>query len=65
MIQVCIEHNLQTTEVTEDDKRPGIVKSIQKKLERLGMKKVENGKRFKQSYSFGRHLTARVQTEVE
>jgi len=65
MIQACIEHNLQTTKVTEGDKRPGIVKSIQKKLERLGMKKAEDSKRFKQSYSSGRHLTARVQIEVE
>ncbi|KAL7321162.1 hypothetical protein PS15m_000966 [Mucor circinelloides] len=64
-IQASIEHNLQTAKATGDDKRHGMVKSRQKKLERLGMEKTEDGKRFKQSYRAGYHETARVQIVVE
>lgn len=42
-----------------------MVKSRQKKLDRLGMDKTEDGKRFKQSYRSGYHETARVQIVVE
>lgn len=42
-----------------------MVKSRQKKLDRLGMEKTEDGKRFKQSYRAGFHLNARVDIVVE
>jgi ATPase subunit of ABC transporter with duplicated ATPase domains len=42
-----------------------MVKSRQKKLDRLGMEKTEDGKRFKQSYRAGFHLDARVAIVVE
>ncbi|KAL0145759.1 P-loop containing nucleoside triphosphate hydrolase protein [Mucor lusitanicus] len=64
-IQASIEHNLQTAKATGDDKRHGMVKSRQKKLERLGMEKTEDGKRFKQSYRAGYHSTMRVEIVVE
>lgn len=64
-IEASIQHNLQQAKATGDDKRHGMVKSRQKKLDRLGMEKTEDGKRFKQSYRAGYHETARVQIVVE
>ncbi|OAD01364.1 hypothetical protein MUCCIDRAFT_117651, partial [Mucor lusitanicus CBS 277.49] len=65
LLDASIEHNLQTAKATGDDKRHGMVKSRQKKLERLGMEKTEDGKRFKQSYRAGYHSTMRVEIVVE
>ncbi|ORY04304.1 P-loop containing nucleoside triphosphate hydrolase protein [Basidiobolus meristosporus CBS 931.73] len=42
-----------------DDKRLGLVASRKKKLERMGMDKTEDGKRFKVSYREGWYETAR------
>ncbi|CEP19436.1 hypothetical protein [Parasitella parasitica] len=64
-IQASIEHNLQTAKSTGDDKRHGMIKSRQKKLERLGMEKTEDGKRFKQSYRAGYHSNMREDIVVE
>ncbi|KAI8645995.1 P-loop containing nucleoside triphosphate hydrolase protein [Parasitella parasitica] len=64
-IQASIEHNLQTAKSTGDDKRHGMIKSRQKKIERLGMEKTEDGKRFKQSYRAGYHSSMRVEIVVE
>jgi ATP-binding cassette subfamily F protein 3 len=50
-----IQQNLQQAKATGDDKRHGMVNSRRKKLERLGMEKTEDGKRFKQSYRSGFH----------
>ncbi|GAA5815226.1 hypothetical protein MFLAVUS_008732 [Mucor flavus] len=60
-----IQHNLQQAKSTGDDKRHGMVNSRRKKLDRLGMEKTEDGKRFKQSYRSGYHLDARVSIVVE
>ncbi|KAI9246637.1 P-loop containing nucleoside triphosphate hydrolase protein [Helicostylum pulchrum] len=60
-----IQHNLQQAKSTGDDKRHGMVNSRRKKLDRLGMEKTEDGKRFKQSYRYGYHLDARVSIVVE
>ncbi|KAF9353681.1 hypothetical protein BGX26_008566 [Mortierella sp. AD094] len=51
---------------TGDEKRGGVIASRQKKLERLaGHNKTIDGKRFKQSYYHGYHLTMGVAVERE
>lgn len=60
-----IQHNVQQARATGDDKRLGQVASRKKKLERLGMEKTEDGKRFKVSYWAGYHTTARAEIEME
>lgn len=60
-----IQQNLQQAKSTGDDKRHGMVNSRRKKLDRLGMEKTEDGKRFKQSYRVGFHSDNRVAIEVE
>ncbi|KAG2231836.1 hypothetical protein INT48_005619 [Thamnidium elegans] len=64
-IMSSIQHNHQQAKSTGDDKRHGMINSRRKKLERLGMEKTEDGKRFKQSYRAGYHLDGRVAIEVE
>ncbi|KAG2234311.1 hypothetical protein INT48_000761 [Thamnidium elegans] len=64
-ILASIQHNLQQAKSAGDDKRHGMVNSRRKKLDRLGMEKTEDGKRFKQSYRSGFHLDARVSIVVE
>ncbi|GAA5797956.1 hypothetical protein HPULCUR_003354 [Helicostylum pulchrum] len=64
-IMSSIQHNNQQAKSTGDDKRHGMINSRRKKLERLGMEKTEDGKRFKQSYRAGFHLDGRVAIEVE
>lgn len=64
-ILASIQHNLQQAKATGDDKRHGMVNSRRKKLDRLGMEKTEDGKRFKQSYRAGFHTDSRVAIEVE
>jgi ATP-binding cassette subfamily F protein 3 len=60
-----IQHNVQQARATGDDKRLGQVASRKKKLERLGMEKTEDGKRFKVSYWAGYHTSARAEIELE
>ncbi|KAI1312633.1 hypothetical protein EDD11_002905 [Mortierella claussenii] len=51
---------------TGDDKRGAVIASRQKKLERLaGHNKTESGKRFKQSYHAGYHLTMGISVAKE
>ncbi|KAF9341110.1 hypothetical protein BGZ91_010889 [Linnemannia elongata] len=51
---------------TGDDKRGAVIASRQKKLDRLaGHNKLENGKRMKQSYVVGYHLTQGIAVERE
>jgi len=64
-ITASIQHNVQQARATGDDKRLGQVASRKKKLERLGMEKTEDGKRFKVSYWAGFHNSARVEIEVD
>ncbi|KAF9219964.1 P-loop containing nucleoside triphosphate hydrolase protein [Gyrodon lividus] len=64
-IVASIQHNVQQARTTGDDKRLGQVASRKKKLDRLGMEKTEDGKRFKISYWAGYHDAARVQIEVD
>ncbi|KAL0076510.1 P-loop containing nucleoside triphosphate hydrolase protein [Phycomyces blakesleeanus] len=64
-IMASIQQNLQRAKATGDDKRHGMVNSRKKKLDRLGMEKTEDGKRFKVSYYAGFHTDARVQIAVE
>ncbi|ORX82790.1 P-loop containing nucleoside triphosphate hydrolase protein [Basidiobolus meristosporus CBS 931.73] len=64
-IQKSIEKAVQHAKSSGDDKRLGLVASRKKKLERMGMDKTEDGKRFKVSYRVGWHETARVQVELE
>ncbi|KAI9319724.1 P-loop containing nucleoside triphosphate hydrolase protein [Dichotomocladium elegans] len=60
-----IQYNIQQAKSTGDDKRLGQVASRQKKLERLGMQKTEDGKRFKVSYRAGFHLGTHADIVVE
>ncbi|KIJ65282.1 hypothetical protein HYDPIDRAFT_111201 [Hydnomerulius pinastri MD-312] len=60
-----IQQNVQRAHATGDDKRLGQVASRKKKLDRLGMEKTEDGKRFKVSYWSGYHLSARAEIEVD
>ncbi|KAG1743012.1 P-loop containing nucleoside triphosphate hydrolase protein [Suillus lakei] len=60
-----IQHNVQKARATGDDKRLGQVASRKKKLDRLGMEKTEDGKRFKVSYWAGYHTSARAEIEME
>ncbi|KIK95617.1 hypothetical protein PAXRUDRAFT_826848 [Paxillus rubicundulus Ve08.2h10] len=64
-IVASIQHNVQQARATGDDKRLGQVASRKKKLDRLGMEKTEDGKRFKISYWSGYHDSARAQVEVD
>ncbi|KAI9496993.1 P-loop containing nucleoside triphosphate hydrolase protein [Zychaea mexicana] len=64
-IMASIQHNRQQAKSTGDDKRHGMIASRQKKLERLGMEKTEDGKRFKQSYRAGFHDDMREKIVVE
>ncbi|KAF9109979.1 hypothetical protein BGX27_006937 [Mortierella sp. AM989] len=64
--QETIDKQRSIMHKTGDDKRGGVIASRQKKLERLaGHNKLENGKRFKQSYKAGFHLTMGVDIERE
>ncbi|KAI9474013.1 MAG: P-loop containing nucleoside triphosphate hydrolase protein [Benjaminiella poitrasii] len=61
-----IQHNLQQAKATGDDKRHGMINSRRKKLDRLGMEKTEDGKRFKlNQHRAGYHLTQRDEVVVE
>ncbi|KAF9244185.1 P-loop containing nucleoside triphosphate hydrolase protein [Melanogaster broomeanus] len=60
-----IQRNIQQARATGDDKRLGQVASRKKKLDRLGMEKTEDGKRFKVSYWAGYHVSARAQIEID
>ncbi|KAG2223216.1 hypothetical protein INT45_006097 [Circinella minor] len=64
-IMASIQHNRQQAKATGDDKRHGMIASRQKKLERLGMEKTEDGKRFKQSYRAGFHSDMREKIVIE
>ncbi|KAG0750520.1 hypothetical protein G6F62_002357 [Rhizopus arrhizus] len=64
-IQASIQHNAQQAKATGDDKRHGMINSRKKKLERLGMEKTEDGKRFKVSYRAGYHLSSHEEIIVE
>ncbi|KAH7908618.1 P-loop containing nucleoside triphosphate hydrolase protein [Hygrophoropsis aurantiaca] len=64
-IVASIQYNVQKARASGDDKRLGQVASRKKKLDRLGMEKTEDGKKFKVSYRAGRHLDSRVQIVVE
>ncbi|OBZ83950.1 ABC transporter F family member 3 [Choanephora cucurbitarum] len=64
-IMDSIQHNLQQAKSTGDDKRHGMIKSRQKKLDRIGMEKTEDGKRFKVSYYGGYHFSRRPDVVVE
>ncbi|CAO3680854.1 unnamed protein product [Rhizopus stolonifer] len=64
-IQTSIQRNAQQAKATGDDKRHGMINSRKKKLERLGMEKTEDGKRFKVSYRAGFHLNSREDIVVE
>ena len=60
-----MQQNMAQAKATGDDKRHGMVNSRKKKLERLGMEKTEDGKRFKQSYRAGFHSDMRGAIIVE
>ncbi|KAL7754013.1 hypothetical protein RI367_000946 [Sorochytrium milnesiophthora] len=64
-IEASIAKATQQAKSGGDDKKLGMVASRKKKLERLGMEKTEDGKRFKQSYRAGHHLDSRPQIVVE
>ncbi|KAI8148679.1 P-loop containing nucleoside triphosphate hydrolase protein [Fennellomyces sp. T-0311] len=64
-IMASIQHNRAQAKATGDDKRHGMIASRQKKLERFGMEKTEDGKRFKVSYFAGYHESTRVQITIE
>ncbi|EGN95068.1 hypothetical protein SERLA73DRAFT_113824 [Serpula lacrymans var. lacrymans S7.3] len=64
-VVASIQHNVQQAKSTGDDKRLGQVASRKKKLDRLGMEKTEDGKRFKVSYWAGYHDGAREKVTVE
>ncbi|KAG1728289.1 P-loop containing nucleoside triphosphate hydrolase protein [Suillus paluster] len=64
-IAASIQHDVQQARATGDDKRLGQVTSRKKKLERLGMEKMEDGKRFKVSYWAGYHTGVRAEIEIE
>ncbi|KAI9272479.1 P-loop containing nucleoside triphosphate hydrolase protein [Sporodiniella umbellata] len=64
-IQASIQRNAQQAKATGDDKRHGMINSRKKKLERLGMEKTEDGKRFKVSYRAGFHFNSRLDIVVE
>ncbi|KAJ8592908.1 P-loop containing nucleoside triphosphate hydrolase protein [Rhizopogon salebrosus TDB-379] len=64
-IVASMQHNVQQARATGDDKRLGQVASRKKKLDRLGMEKTEDGKRFKISYWAGYHNSAREEIEVD
>lgn len=64
-IMDSIQTNLNQAKSTGDDKRHGMVNSRRKKLDRLGMDKTEDGKRFKQSYRSGFHIDSRAAIVVE
>uniref|UniRef100_A0A8H8CEF3 ABC transporter domain-containing protein n=2 Tax=Psilocybe cubensis TaxID=181762 RepID=A0A8H8CEF3_PSICU len=49
-IMDSIQKNVQQAKSTGDDKRYGQVASRKKKLERMGMERLEDGKRYKKSY---------------
>ncbi|KAH6908912.1 P-loop containing nucleoside triphosphate hydrolase protein [Coprinopsis sp. MPI-PUGE-AT-0042] len=49
-IAATIQKNVQQARATGDDKRLGMVASRKKALDRLGMQKLESGKRYKESY---------------
>ncbi|KAI7907657.1 P-loop containing nucleoside triphosphate hydrolase protein [Cokeromyces recurvatus] len=65
-ILVSIQENLQRAKTTGDDKRHGMINSRRKKLDRLGMEKTEDGKRFKLSqHRAGYHSSSREEIIVE
>ncbi|KAI9308793.1 P-loop containing nucleoside triphosphate hydrolase protein, partial [Cunninghamella echinulata] len=64
-IIASIQQNVKRAKATGDDKRLGQVASRTKKLERLGMEKTEDGKRFKVSNRPGYYLDLREQIVVE
>ncbi|KAK3813225.1 MAG: P-loop containing nucleoside triphosphate hydrolase protein [Benniella sp.] len=65
-VQDTINKQRSIMHKTGDDKRGAVIASRQKKLERLaGYNKTESGKRFKQSYHAGFHLTMGLVVEKE
>ncbi|KAG0325093.1 hypothetical protein BGZ99_001059 [Dissophora globulifera] len=65
-VQESINKQRSIMAKTGDDKRGGVIASRLKKLDRLqGHNKLENGKRFKQSYLAGYHLTQGITVERE
>ncbi|ORZ09277.1 P-loop containing nucleoside triphosphate hydrolase protein [Absidia repens] len=64
-IMSSIQQDLKRAKTSGDDKRLGQVVSRTKKLDRLGMEKTEDGKRFKQSYRAGYHFDMRESIVVE
>ncbi|KAH7922337.1 P-loop containing nucleoside triphosphate hydrolase protein [Leucogyrophana mollusca] len=64
-IVASIQHDVQQARATGDDKRLGQVASRKKKLDRLGMQKMEDGKRFKVSYRAGFHNETHEKIVVE
>ncbi|KAI8370531.1 P-loop containing nucleoside triphosphate hydrolase protein [Radiomyces spectabilis] len=64
-ILASIQHNAQQAKATGDDKRHGMIASRKKKLERLGMEKTEDGKRFKLNNRAGYFLSTHEQIVVE
>ncbi|CEG82882.1 hypothetical protein RMATCC62417_16875 [Rhizopus microsporus] len=65
-IQASIQHNMRQAKVTGDDKRHGMIQSRKKKLERLGMEKTEDGRRFKLNRDRGGyHSSLREEVVVE
>ncbi|KAK3814232.1 MAG: P-loop containing nucleoside triphosphate hydrolase protein [Benniella sp.] len=65
-VQDTINKQRSIMNKTGDDKRGAVIASRQKKLERLaGYNKTESGKRFKQSYHAGYHLTMGITVERE
>lgn len=65
-IQASIQHNMRQAKATGDDKRHGMIQSRKKKLERLGMEKTEDGRRFKLNRDrVGYHNSSRAEVVVE
>ncbi|CEI88046.1 hypothetical protein RMCBS344292_02447 [Rhizopus microsporus] len=65
-IQASIQHNMRQAKATGDDKRHGMIQSRKKKLERLGMEKTEDGRRFKLNRDHaGYHYSLRAEVVVE
>ncbi|KAI8071252.1 P-loop containing nucleoside triphosphate hydrolase protein [Gongronella butleri] len=64
-LQASIQNDIKRAKASGDDKRLGQVASRTKKLDRLGMEKTEDGKRFKVSYRVGWHDSSHVQIVVD
>jgi ATPase subunit of ABC transporter with duplicated ATPase domains len=64
-MQESIQKALKAAKSSGDDKKLGIVSSRKKKMEKMGMLRTEDGKKFKISYRAGYHSDYREQIVLE